>query len=80
MCDYCERNFVRRDSLVKHVRDDHGIHPNTLTKVDEGTTDGTKVSVELCRRKRTTPKMAAPKKSEGNEDLVAEIIAAASKI
>ena len=46
ICNFCEKTFLCRDSLVKHIKDDHRVTPTTVTKLDDALTDAPPLTLE----------------------------------
>ena len=80
LCDFCEKNFLHQDSLVKYVKENHKVTPTTVTKLDDAVTNGPSMTLEPCRRKTTSPRICTPKRKEENIDIVADILKSGQKL
>ena len=80
--------MLTRDSLIiivkegqsEHLNSDHKVTPSNITKLDNSVKEGPPMTIEPCKRKRTTPRMQTPKRKDDNFDIVADILKSAKKM
>ena len=66
---------------MKHLKCDHKVSPASITKLDNSIKEGPPMSIEPCKRKRTSPKITTPKKRDNDDfDLVGDILKSAEKL
>ena len=55
-CDFCTKTFVRRDSLIRHLQEDHDMSDiQNITIRDNSKPAGEQLSAAVCCRKTTKP-------------------------